>query len=696
MAVNRVDYDGKTLIDLTGDSVTPESLLSGYNAHDKTGKLINGVVVIPQKISELENDEGYAPVEMCTQAEYDALPDSKLTDGVLYFITDGKREEEKIVIEFIGSRNYDELVLNANVDPNTIYFVKETKPNVLDFSGAEGLGSGLVPIDDSKGYIAKNNIIYGDSRYWKNKSQCPTFVSIPANNPTLPARIIGEFSIPPLGNYDSYASFRMYIDEANYGILDVRVSIRDGAYSNSGSYLSFSENGINTAFSIFYITPELDSDGKLKRVLLLASIFNKSVIVTLLSVYCENEAGRMIFNEGVFSGNGNYHNPSTKKYALIQPSGNSSDLRGENVYNGTLNANVLVSGRAYYIRPTTKMQNFPEEVTTSQLGVFQLPNGFNMSRQEIVGGSDEILGAKWERYMGNNYTPKTDWMKLKKQVLKRCTNSIEGGGVTKPYLVVCAFDGLTCGMSTSCLISCVSNDNELHGSGLLELSIVMASSRDSEEPLRPFSTYARWLATSGTLDPSKFVLQWRNETVEDKATITARLWLKMTEANESWDFEIISAKEPDSVLLGWKMFDYSGEDGKYSGMGEGEMFESKLPKENFVVYPEETIGIPTPAEGTIEVFSGFISKRNGIVHFTMYCKILKNLREDELIFILPEGWKPKLYYYSANFGHIANLYDSVLGKQYPFIKLEPNGAFHIFAQKDDYLMIDTTYIPAYN
>ena len=107
---------------------------------------------------------------------------------------------------------------------------------------------------------------------------------------------------------------------------------------------------------------------------------------------------------------------------------------------------------------------------------------------------------------------------------------------------------------------------------------------------------------------------------------------------------------------------------------------------------EETLGIPTPAEGTIEVFNGFISKRNGIVHFTMYCKVLKNLQETELIFTLQEGWKPKLYYYSANFAYIASLYDSVLGKQYPFIKFEPNGEFHISARKDDYLMIDTTYI----
>jgi len=40
--VNKVVYDGKTLIDLTTDTVTPETLLSGYTAHDRSGAIITG------------------------------------------------------------------------------------------------------------------------------------------------------------------------------------------------------------------------------------------------------------------------------------------------------------------------------------------------------------------------------------------------------------------------------------------------------------------------------------------------------------------------------------------------------------------------------------------------------------------------------------------------------------------------------
>lgn len=42
MAINKVIYDGNTLIDLTGDTVTADKMLSGYKAHDKSGTVITG------------------------------------------------------------------------------------------------------------------------------------------------------------------------------------------------------------------------------------------------------------------------------------------------------------------------------------------------------------------------------------------------------------------------------------------------------------------------------------------------------------------------------------------------------------------------------------------------------------------------------------------------------------------------------
>lgn len=42
MAINKVIYGGETLIDLTGDTVTADKILSGFTAHDKGGELITG------------------------------------------------------------------------------------------------------------------------------------------------------------------------------------------------------------------------------------------------------------------------------------------------------------------------------------------------------------------------------------------------------------------------------------------------------------------------------------------------------------------------------------------------------------------------------------------------------------------------------------------------------------------------------
>ena len=42
MAINKVVYGGESLIDLTGDTVTADKLLSGITAHGKDGELVTG------------------------------------------------------------------------------------------------------------------------------------------------------------------------------------------------------------------------------------------------------------------------------------------------------------------------------------------------------------------------------------------------------------------------------------------------------------------------------------------------------------------------------------------------------------------------------------------------------------------------------------------------------------------------------
>lgn len=44
MAVSKIVYDGRALIDLTADTVVPDALLSGTTAHDKAGNAITGAL----------------------------------------------------------------------------------------------------------------------------------------------------------------------------------------------------------------------------------------------------------------------------------------------------------------------------------------------------------------------------------------------------------------------------------------------------------------------------------------------------------------------------------------------------------------------------------------------------------------------------------------------------------------------------
>ena len=49
MAVNKVVYNAKVLIDLTGDTVTAAKLAKGVTAHDKSGAPITGTLDITKE-----------------------------------------------------------------------------------------------------------------------------------------------------------------------------------------------------------------------------------------------------------------------------------------------------------------------------------------------------------------------------------------------------------------------------------------------------------------------------------------------------------------------------------------------------------------------------------------------------------------------------------------------------------------------
>lgn len=48
MAVNKVEINGVTQLDLTQDSVSQETLLRGKTAHNKAGNRITGTLTLPE------------------------------------------------------------------------------------------------------------------------------------------------------------------------------------------------------------------------------------------------------------------------------------------------------------------------------------------------------------------------------------------------------------------------------------------------------------------------------------------------------------------------------------------------------------------------------------------------------------------------------------------------------------------------
>lgn len=77
--VSKVEYGGRTLVDLTSDTVTPETLAKGVKAHDASGKLIVGTMSLIESANSIDEctdvnklyvlPDGFIYVYMLTEAE---------------------------------------------------------------------------------------------------------------------------------------------------------------------------------------------------------------------------------------------------------------------------------------------------------------------------------------------------------------------------------------------------------------------------------------------------------------------------------------------------------------------------------------------------------------------------------------------------------------------------------------------------
>lgn len=158
---NKVVYAGKTLIDLTEDTVTPAALKSGVTAHDASGARITGTLdTTPPKESDINfwDYDGtllysWTLAELTTKTELPPLPSHdglicqgwnwtladikdagrELDIGALYITDDGKT---RLYVD-VDTETWDDFVLNywqSNINTTTVDWGDGTTPETKDAS----------------------------------------------------------------------------------------------------------------------------------------------------------------------------------------------------------------------------------------------------------------------------------------------------------------------------------------------------------------------------------------------------------------------------------------------------------------------------------------------------------------------------------------------------------------------------------
>lgn len=107
--VNKVQYGGNTLIDLTSDTVVADKILSGYTAHDKSGATITGTITTKTANDiyiDYSSTQGYQLVGLHLSAGYYA------TDAALY------TSSVHMQIPQSGSHKFTIYIPNGTLNPS--------------------------------------------------------------------------------------------------------------------------------------------------------------------------------------------------------------------------------------------------------------------------------------------------------------------------------------------------------------------------------------------------------------------------------------------------------------------------------------------------------------------------------------------------------------------------------------------------
>lgn len=141
MAVNKVIYDGNTLIDLTGDTVSADKLMAGETATDRSGTQITGNVV--DSGHAWQDSSGYVHLDDSVGTKTDvsdttATP-STVLDGEIFYTSAGTRSVGTVTVPTKLSDLTNDLVVSDFInDAGYLTSYTETDP-VFVASAAHGI-----------------------------------------------------------------------------------------------------------------------------------------------------------------------------------------------------------------------------------------------------------------------------------------------------------------------------------------------------------------------------------------------------------------------------------------------------------------------------------------------------------------------------------------------------------------------------
>lgn len=151
MGVNKVDFGGETLIDLTGDTISPETVRAGYTGHDKSGNPFTGTFegIIPNGTKIILENGAYDVKEFANvSVEVDPPEGSIVPSGDSPPITSNGT---------FNVRQYENAVVDV---PTGVFPIGNLSDEVIIRASGNSTHKATIPA----GYYVENDLILSE---WK-------------------------------------------------------------------------------------------------------------------------------------------------------------------------------------------------------------------------------------------------------------------------------------------------------------------------------------------------------------------------------------------------------------------------------------------------------------------------------------------------------------------------------------------------